>query len=145
MRNLYFVPAAALVVGSFFALASAQRGATVTAPPDSMTAKAVAAANAFVATLSDAERAKTLFPFDGPQKTNWSNLPSGIFQRNSLRLGDLTPAQRAALTLCFAMGFSHEEAAAALAMPLGTVKSHVNRGREKLAAMLGVWRTMAAS
>ena len=48
----------------------------------------------------------------------------------------LAPAQRAALTLCFALGLSHEEAAAALKIPLGTLKSHVNRGREKLAAML---------
>ena len=54
----------------------------------------------------------------------------------------LAPAQRAALTLCFALGFSHDEAAAALQMPLGTLKSHVNRGREKLSEMLGVWRNM---
>ena len=59
-------------------------------------AKAVTAANAFLAMLSDAERTKTLFPFDSPQKSNWSNLPSRIYQRNSLKLGDVTPAQRAA-------------------------------------------------
>ena len=57
----------------------------------------------------------------------------------------LAPAQRAALTLCFALGFSHEEAAAALDMPLGTLKSHVNRGREKLSALLAVWRIKAVS
>ncbi len=49
----------------------------------------------------------------------------------------LAPAQRAALTLCFALGFSNEEAAAALHIPLGTLKSHVNRGRDKLSKMLG--------
>jgi len=49
----------------------------------------------------------------------------------------LAPAQRAALTLCFAFGFSNEEAAAALDLPLGTLKSHINRGRAKLAALLG--------
>src|SRR6185436_19814209 len=39
-------------------------------------------------------------PFDSPQKTNWSNLPTGAYQRNSLRLGDLTTAKRdAALAL----------------------------------------------
>jgi RNA polymerase sigma-70 factor (ECF subfamily) len=52
----------------------------------------------------------------------------------------LAPSQRAALTLCFALGFSNEEAAAALSMPLGTLKSHVNRGREKLTDMLHSWR-----
>ena len=55
----------------------------------------------------------------------------------------LMPAQRAALTLCFALGMSHEEAAAALDMPLGTLKSHVSRGRGKLASLLG--RNMVAS
>ncbi len=44
--------------------------------------------------------------------------------------------ERAALTLCYALGHSHGEAAAILDMPLGTVKSHVLRGREKLKAML---------
>jgi hypothetical protein len=46
--------------------------------------------------LDAGERAKAAFPFNSPQKTNWSNLPSGIYQRNSLRLGDLTPAKRSA-------------------------------------------------
>lgn len=48
----------------------------------------------------------------------------------------LKPAERAALTLCFAIGMAHEEAAAALGMPLGTLKSHVARGREKLKTLL---------
>jgi RNA polymerase sigma factor (sigma-70 family) len=57
----------------------------------------------------------------------------------------LPPAQRAALTLCFALGFSHDEAAAALNMPLGTVKSHLSRGREKVAALLAPWRRIGVS
>ncbi len=48
----------------------------------------------------------------------------------------LRAPERAALTLCFALGMPHEEAAAALAMPLGTLKSHVARGREKLKTLL---------
>jgi RNA polymerase sigma-70 factor (ECF subfamily) len=40
--------------------------------------------------------------------------------------------QRAAVALCLAQGFSHSEAAEALGLPLGTVKSHVGRGRAKL-------------
>jgi RNA polymerase sigma-70 factor (ECF subfamily) len=51
-------------------------------------------------------------------------------------LADLPEAQRAAVTLCLGVGLSHEEAAAALATPLGTVKSHVARGRERLQAVL---------
>lgn len=40
--------------------------------------------------------------------------------------------QRAAVALCLAEGFSHAEAAEALGAPLGTVKSHVTRGRARL-------------
>lgn len=40
--------------------------------------------------------------------------------------------QRAAIALCLAQGFSHAEAAEALGAPLGTVKSHVARGRTRL-------------
>jgi hypothetical protein len=45
-------------------------------------------------TLDEAGRAKVQFPFEGPQKTRWSNLPSPMFQRQGVRLGDLTRAQR---------------------------------------------------
>jgi len=45
--------------------------------------------------------------------------------------------QRAAILLCLGAEFSHAEAAQALALPLGTVKSHVARGREKLVLALG--------
>ena len=53
-------------------------------------------------------------------------------------MAKLSAGERAALTLCYALGHSNEEAAVILAMPLGTVKSHVLRGREKLRAMLEV-------
>lgn len=45
--------------------------------------------------------------------------------------------QRAAIALCLAEEFSHAEAAAILRLPLGTVKSHIARGRERLRAALG--------
>jgi RNA polymerase sigma-70 factor (ECF subfamily) len=46
--------------------------------------------------------------------------------------------QRAAVALCLAGEFSHAEAAEALGSPLGTVKSHVARGRTRLLEALGV-------
>jgi RNA polymerase sigma-70 factor (ECF subfamily) len=52
-------------------------------------------------------------------------------------LADLPPDQRACVTLCLGQGWSHGEAAQVLNLPLGTVKSHVNRGRERLLAVLG--------
>lgn len=48
----------------------------------------------------------------------------------------LPSGERAALTLCFAFGMTNEEAANVLNMPLGTVKSHIARGREKLKTLL---------
>jgi RNA polymerase sigma-70 factor (ECF subfamily) len=44
----------------------------------------------------------------------------------------LPAGERAAVALCLGEGFSHSEAAAILNLPLGTVKSHVTRGRERL-------------
>lgn len=55
----------------------------------------------------------------------------------SAALAILPPEQRAVVALCLAADFSHAEAAAALGLPLGTVKSHVARGRDKLLAHLG--------
>ena len=40
--------------------------------------------------------------------------------------------QRAAVTLCLVCGCSHSEASAIIGVALGTVKSHVSRGRERL-------------
>ena len=50
----------------------------------------------------------------------------------------LPPDQRACVALCLAGDFSHAEAAEALGLPLGTVKSHVTRGRARLLQALGV-------
>jgi len=77
------------------------------APPMSATPKVFATANTFLATLSDAERTKATFDFNSPQKTTgWSNLPSGIFQRNGLRMGDLTAPQRQAALAVVAAALS---------------------------------------
>lgn len=45
-------------------------------------------------------------------------------------------AQAAAVTLCESFGYSHSEAAAILGQPLGTVKSNVSRGKERLRRLL---------
>ncbi len=94
-------------------LPSVIRSQQPAAPPtaaasQAVTAKAVQAANAFLATLSPAERGKGTFGFNSSQRTGWSNLPSGIFQRNGLRLGDLTPEQRSAAMALVAAVLSRE-------------------------------------
>ena len=53
-------------------------------------------------------------------------------------MAELPAEQRACVALCLAADFSHAEAAEALNMPLGTVKSHVSRGRARLLQALGV-------
>lgn len=53
-------------------------------------------------------------------------------------MAQLPTEQRACVALCLAADFSHAEAAEALNMPLGTVKSHVSRGRARLLQALGV-------
>lgn len=77
---------------------SAQRPAAPApvARPADATARIVTAAQSLLATLDEAGRAKVQFPYEGPQRTRWSNLPSGIFQRQGLRMGDLTAPQRSA-------------------------------------------------
>jgi len=76
------------------------------AGPAGATARIVAAAQALLSTLDDAGRSKVQFPFEGPQKIRWSNLPTGIFERQGLRIGDLTPAQRTAVTNLLQAAFS---------------------------------------
>lgn len=51
-------------------------------------------------------------------------------------MAKLSAAERAALTVCYALGYSNDEAAKMLDMPLGTLKSHITRGREKLRRIL---------
>ena len=47
--------------------------------------------------------------------------------------------ERSAVVLCCQNGLSHDEASRVLEIPLGTVKTNVLRGREKLKKMLSAW------
>ena len=47
--------------------------------------------------------------------------------------------ERTAIVLCCQNGLSHDEAARVLEIPLGTVKTNVLRGREKLKRALAAW------
>jgi RNA polymerase sigma-70 factor (ECF subfamily) len=51
-------------------------------------------------------------------------------------MATLSDGERAAIAACYYADLSHEEAAAALGMPLGTVKTHVLRAKAKLRARL---------
>ena len=51
----------------------------------------------------------------------------------------LTLHERSAALLCCQSGLSHDEASRVLDIPLGTVKTNVLRGREKLKKTLAAW------
>jgi RNA polymerase sigma-70 factor (ECF subfamily) len=55
-------------------------------------------------------------------------------------LHSLSAPERVCVSLCYGAGLSHSEAAAALNAPLGTVKSHVKRGMDKLRLRLAPGR-----
>ena len=44
----------------------------------------------------------------------------------------MSEQERACLTLAYAAGMSHPEIVEITGLPLGTVKSHISRGRQKL-------------
>lgn len=54
-------------------------------------------------------------------------------------LAQLPLHERSAIVLCCQNGLSHDEASRVLDIPLGTVKTNVLRGREKLKKMLAAW------
>lgn len=78
-----------------------------------------------LATLFEAAPAEGVGPDDADGRID---LDDGLKTLNS--------AERLCVSLCFGAGLSHGEAAEALNLPLGTVKSHVRRGLEKLRARL---------
>jgi len=51
----------------------------------------------------------------------------------------LSEAERAAIVQCYHNDLSHEEAAYVLGCPVGTVKTHVLRGKQKLKHALAAW------
>jgi Protein of unknown function (DUF3500) len=80
-------------VYSFTLAVTAQTPAT-----DAQSTKVVTAANAFLATLSDAQQKSVLFAFtDAAQRVRWSNFPQGAFNRVGLGWAQMTATQRTAL------------------------------------------------
>jgi RNA polymerase sigma-70 factor (ECF subfamily) len=51
-------------------------------------------------------------------------------------LAKLTHTERLCVVLAYSEGLSHGEISAAAALPLGTVKSHVRRGAQRLRVLL---------
>ncbi len=81
-------------------------------------------------------RKRKLEPLDDMDERVAPECDPGLKLDLEKALALLRPPERSALTLCFALGMPHEEAAEVMNVPLGTLKSHVARGREKLKTLL---------
>ncbi len=60
-------------------------------------------------------------------------------------LAQLPSDQAMAIHLHMHREYSHQEISDIMECPLGTVKSHIQRGREKLKVLLSEWQTVATS
>jgi hypothetical protein len=91
---------AALAVGALLSRTPAPAAAQpARLGADAQTIKIVDAANAFLGTLTDAQRKSAVFGFnDNEQRKRWSNLPVPIVGRAGVAWGDMNAAQRTALT-----------------------------------------------
>lgn len=70
-----------------------------------------------------------------PHATRASDLRRDL----SEALGQLSQDEQAAVHLCYQQGLSHSEIAEVLDWPIGTVKTHLGRGKEKLRHLLAAW------
>ncbi len=78
-------------------------------------------------------------PLDGGAATE-GEADRALLQHDLERaMAALSPPERAALTLAYRDGASHAEVASILGCPLGTAKTHILRGKEKLERQLRAW------
>ncbi len=57
----------------------------------------------------------------------------------------LSDGERAAIVQCYDNDLTHEEAAYVLGIPVGTVKTHILRGKRKLKAAMAAWDPAASA
>jgi len=91
-------------------------------------------------------RARRREPLDGADELSPDREEAAPFSPPELALDLeqaitlLSTAERAAITLCYQSGCSHEEAATALGIAPGTLKTHLFRAKEKLRRSLASWK-----
>lgn len=106
MKRITCLAACLLALDSSHARVLADDGATKSATQQARTGtseaevqkQVVAAAQVFIDGLDQNLKTKVLFAFtDQEQRARWSNLPTGIYQRRGVRLGELKAPQREAV------------------------------------------------
>ena len=85
------VPMASRWIGGAILIVSAL-GLTVAAGPSSTAMSA--AATRFLEGLNGEQRQRATFTFDGDERTHWNFIPTEIFPRNGLTLGQMNESQR---------------------------------------------------
>ncbi|MBL1431017.1 MAG: RNA polymerase sigma factor [Robiginitomaculum sp.] len=79
------------------------------------------------------EKFKTHTEVIGGQASNWDN---GDAMDIDSALSKLSEIERNLIVLCYSTGLTNDEAANVSGLPVGTVKSHIKRGKEKMRNML---------
>ncbi len=96
---------------------------------------------AFNTWLSEARRRREVLLEDSPEAPEAEEPPPGAPAEDRVDLeraiASLPDGERAAIAACYYADLTHEEAAAAIGIPLGTVKTHILRAKAKLRARLG--------
>jgi RNA polymerase sigma factor (sigma-70 family) len=86
----------------------------------------------------DAETQDTANPGHDPRAVE------GLERDVERALQALSEVQRLAVVHCFHLDLSHAEAAQVLGLPLGTLKSHLDRAKTRLRELLGAWNPESA-
>jgi RNA polymerase sigma factor (sigma-70 family) len=100
---------------------------------------------AYNAFLADARKIKEQPADDGDLASVEACEDVGVARSVSLSIdleramAVLSDAERAAIVQCYHNDLTHEEAAEVLGCPIGTVKTHILRAKEKLRTRLGAW------
>ena len=79
---------------AFIALIGALSAQTNAPGSADATSKALAATQAFTATLTDEQRPKAIYEYDSDRKPKWNNLPPNMANPAGIPLADLSPVQR---------------------------------------------------
>ncbi len=73
-----------------------------------------------------------------PMDATWQEVEQAMDTRDvRTGLGALTPLQREAITLAYYDGYTYQEVAQRLEIPLGTAKARIRDGLKRLGATLG--------
>jgi RNA polymerase sigma-70 factor (ECF subfamily) len=88
----------------------------------------------------DAEIAESDDAADAAVETTPDHARASVLRMDLERaMAALSEGERAAIVQCYHNDLTHEEAAYVLGMPVGTVKTHVLRGKQKLKAAMAAW------